>query len=1143
VETLRKGNTQWVKTTTGQTLEPGDFLRTGRNSRAGIKWPDEITFRLGADTLVEILPPAESGLRILQGLLSFFHREKPGRIRILTRGSMAGVKGTELVMKVEFQDNIERTALFLIDGLVELSNDQDTVLLTNGEQGIAETGKPPRKTAGFIVNNVLQWAFYYPAVLDLNDLRLTVEEQQDLADSMAAYQAGDLLAALDRYPTAREPASEAEVIYHVALRLSVGQAEGAQAAIDRILDRISSENVQRPARALRQLIAAVKHETSAPAADPRLATEFLAASYYEQSRAEPDSLKMALELARRATAASPKFGFAWARVAELEFSFGRTHAALEALNRSLVLSPRNAQALALRGFLLAAENTTREAVESFNDAIAVDSALANAWLGRGLCRIRRGDTSGGREDLLIAAALEPQRSLLRSYLGKAYTDAGQSDRAAHELVLARQLDPADPTPWLYSALRNRERNAINESIADLERSQQLNDNRRLFRSALLLDQDRAVRSVSLASIYRDAGMTEVSLREAATAVTADYANHSAHLFLANSYDALRDPTRFNLRYETPWFNELLLANLLAPAGVQAISPNISQQEYFRLFERDRFGIANTTELRSDGQYRDIVSQFGSLGPLSYSLDLDWQRNEGVRPNNELTRIEWYSQIKWQVTQRDSLFALIKYQDYHSGDNFQLFDPQAYRPDFNFDEYQQPLAVGAYHREWSPGIHTLILGGRLTSDARINDELVGLPVFTRSNTPQREITSITSTDFDVKYRSEFEIGIGELNQIFQTDRHTLVLGGRFQAGQFDTRNFLTNRFLPAFFPNVTDRIEENFERWTVYGYDTVEPLRNLWVTAGISYDALTYPDNYRQVPISEGQKRSDLLAPKAAVVWSPAVSESGSWNLLSGITVRSAYSQSLGGVSFDESFRLEPPQLAGFNQSYRTVISESVVGSVSAPTFEIYGAALDLKFKSGTYVGFWGEAINSDVDRVLGVYDYVNPGPGVPSSSGEELGYEERSAGVTVNQLLFNSWAMGATYKFTRSELDRRLPEVPTSILGSADRTDRADLHQVNVYLLYQHASGIFARADANWYKQDNFMTTKNAAGDDTETDLFGDDFWQFDFWIGYRLRRNIGDISLGLLNLTDTDYKLNPLNSYLELPRERVVAGRVRLRF
>ena len=40
-----------------------------------------------------------------------------------------------------------------------------------------------------------------------------------------------------------------------------------------------------------------------------------------------------------------------------------------------------------------------------------------------------------------------------------------------------------------------------------------------------------------------------------------------------------------------------------------------------------------------------------------------------------------------------------------------------------------------------------------------------------------------------------------------------------------------------------------------------------------------------------------------------------------------------------------------------------------------------------------------------------------------------------------------------------------------------------------------------------------------------------------------GDIALGVLNLGDTDYHLNPLNSYAELPHERVFTARLRLRF
>jgi tetratricopeptide (TPR) repeat protein len=755
------------------------------------------------------------------------------------------------------------------------------------------------------------------------------------------------------------------------------------------------------------------------------------------------------------------------------------------------------------------------------------------------------------EDLQTAAVLEPSRSLLHSYLGKGHAQTGAAREALKELNFAKRLDPNDPTPWLYSALQHREENRINAAVSDLEKSLELNENRRVYRSELLLDQDRAVRSASLASIYREAGMPEVSLREAASAVTYDYANYSAHLFLANSFDALRDPTRFNLRYETPWFNELLLANLLAPAGVGTISPNISQQEYYRLFERDRLGLATTTDLRSDGQYREVASQFGTYGRLSYSLDLDYQHNDGVRPNNQLSRIEWYSTLKYQLTAQDSLMVLTKYQDYHSGDNFQYFDPKAltvvtnpftgaitantaFRSSFNFDETQDPIVLAAYHREWSPGIHTLAMAGRLINDQRLSDEAVTLPVF-RTNA-SGNLVIVQNSDFDVRYRSKFGTWISELNQIFQGDRNTLILGGRFQTGEFDTRNSLTNvTIFNAFFPPVDQTLQQDFHRWSIYGYDTYEIARNhLWLTAGLSYDQLRYPQNHRQVPISSGEAKADRLAPKAALVWSPAPA----------VTLRGDYSRSLGGVSFDESYRLEPAQLAGFNQSFRTIIPESVVGSVSAPRFETAGAALDLKFKTHTYIGLVGEILSSDVNRTLGVYRGPNTANvQLPSSTPQQLNYDEYSASLAVNQLLSDEWSVGAAYKFTRSDLKRLLPEVPTTIQGDARRFDQADLHTFNAYLLYQHHSGFFARADANWYLQNNLMRTNNPAGQAVQVNLPGDEFWQINFWLGHRFRRSLGDISVGLLNATGTDYRLNPLNSYAELPRERVVAARLRLRF
>jgi hypothetical protein len=43
-----------------------------------------------------------------------------------------------------------------------------------------------------------------------------------------------------------------------------------------------------------------------------------------------------------------------------------------------------------------------------------------------------------------------------------------------------------------------------------------------------------------------------------------------------------------------------------------------------------------------------------------------------------------------------------------------------------------------------------------------------------------------------------------------------------------------------------------------------------------------------------------------------------------------------GVSFEQSFRLEPTQVAGVNQAYRSLVPESLVGAQSGELFETLG---------------------------------------------------------------------------------------------------------------------------------------------------------------------------------------------------------------
>ena len=274
-------------------------------------------------------------------------------------------------------------------------------------------------------------------------------------------------------------------------------------------------------------------------------------------------------------------------------------------------------------------------------------------------------------------------------------------------------------------------------------------------------------------------------------------------------------------------------------------------------------------------------------------------------------------------------------------------------------------------------------------------------------------------------------------------------------------------------------------------------------------------------------------PKAAIVWNPRPA----------VTLRGAFARSLGGISYDESYRLEPTQLAGFSQAFRSLLPEALAGSVSAPQFETAGFGLDLRLRSRTYVTLELQRLASDVERSVGDFESP-PFPffATPGSLRETLHYREHSAALTLNQLVSEAWSFGASYRFTRAELERELPEVPVTVFEGARRVDFGDLHQAGGFAVFNHPSGWFATTDLVWYWQHSSVTTY-PGGSAVRTAVPGEVFPQLNVVVGYRFLNRRGEVALGGLNLTGEDYQLNPINLYTELPRERVFYARVRLRF
>jgi tetratricopeptide (TPR) repeat protein len=273
----------------------------------------------------------------LRGLIYFFHRDKPGVMPVTTPTAYAVVLGTEFTVEVT-EDGSTRLTLF--EGTIDMTNRLGRVALKSGESAQADPVSAPVKTPRLEGLQPIQWVLYYPGILDPEEVSNL--DQPVLRESLQAYRAGDLHAALAAYPATREPASEIERVYLAGLLLAVGQVERAQMLIDGDLQADAAIL----AGALRRVIAAVHFREESAVATPSGASAWLAESYYHQSRSD---LGQALKAARRATEISPHFGFAWARRAELEFSLGRITAARSAVQTQPRTRPAQPPGCGVRG--------------------------------------------------------------------------------------------------------------------------------------------------------------------------------------------------------------------------------------------------------------------------------------------------------------------------------------------------------------------------------------------------------------------------------------------------------------------------------------------------------------------------------------------------------------------------------------------------------------------------------------------------------------------------------------------------------------------------------------------------------------------------------------------------------------------------
>ena len=716
VEVSGHDRAHWRDVQLNQVLCAGQQVRLMAKSRAVLKLPNETLIHLDEGsvfTLRAIEPEKPAWLNLLRGALHILSRV-PRALNIRTPFVNASTEGTEFALRV---GNAE-TALWVYEGRVRFSNTLGQLLIASGEAAAAAPGHAPERRIVVKPRRAVEWALYYPPLLDTRPERYP----EALRAALAAYRQNDFTAAFAALDGVPEGARDAR--YHTlraGLLLSVGRVSEAEGDLTSA-QRLDPKNGT--AYALRSVIAVVRNEqeealklaAEAVRLAPGSATPYVARSYAEQSAFEIETARESLE---KAAELAPEDALVWARLAEIELSLGDLDAALESARKAEQLDPGLSRTQSVLGFAYLTRIEVDEAKAAFGRAIARDPADPLPRLGLGLAKIRDGDLDAGTKEIETAASLDPNNPLVRSYLGKAYYEQKRGGLASTEFEQAKLLDPNDPTPWFYDAIRKQTSNRPVAALHDLQEAMDLNDNRAVYRSQLLLDEDLAARSANLARIYDDLGFQQRARVEAWKSVTADPASFSAHRFLADSYSTLQ-------RHEIARVSELLQSQLLQPLNVTPLQSELavanlailqgagpsstSFYEFNPLFTRNGTALqtnvlyGNNQTVADDFVVSGIHDRFsGSLGQFHYETD-------GFRPNNDFESNVYSAFGQVAVTSHLSLQAELRRSEQEAGDvdlTLHEVDPSK-RQEID----QDSARIGAHYQ---PALHHDLIASFIYSD--------------------------------------------------------------------------------------------------------------------------------------------------------------------------------------------------------------------------------------------------------------------------------------------------------------------------------------------------------------------------------------------------------------------------------------------
>jgi tetratricopeptide (TPR) repeat protein len=859
--------------------------------------------------------------------------------------------------------------------------------------------------------DAVQWALYYPPIMDYRPVDFPSGPptgwQAMVRKSIEFYREGKLAKAFWSLEGAPESIRDPRFFaYRVALLLSVGRVDEASVDIERALN-LDPHNSY--AVALQSIIAVVQNEKDRALDLARKAVELesrssvarVSLSYAQQAHFD---LQGALVSLQEAVKLDPENALAWARLAELYLSVGDLDKAAEAARKAVVLNPNLARTQTVLGFALITRIKVEDANKAFKKAIELDSSAPLPRLGLGLAKIRDGDLKAGRVEIEIAGSLDPNNSLIRSYLGKAYFDEKRDKLASDQFALAKELDPLDPTSWFYNAVRKQTTNRPVEALQDLQKSIELNDNRAIYRSRLLLDQDLAARSASLGRIYHDLGFQQLALVEGWKSVNTDPSNYSAHRFLADTYSALP-------RHEIAKVSELLQSQLLQPLNITPVQPQLAESNLFilegagpadssfnefnPLFLRNRFALQASGVVGENDTAGDELTQSTVWGKLSYSLGQFHYETDGFRENNDQEQDIYNVFAQGSLSHKTSIQAEFRYTDREKGDLPLRFNPENFSNTLRQEEE----------------IHSIRLGLRYSFQP--HSTLIASVIY-------------RCADFDTDVFPGFDLAtdddgyMAEGQHLFSSERFHVTSGwGHFSADRKDVSamTIVPPPPFPPIFSMTTER--SDISHTNFYLYSLINYPRNITWTLGGSADFF------------ENIVDRDQFNPKFGLTWNPFPQT----------TLRGAVFRTLKRTLISNQ-TIEPTQVAGFNQFF-----DDGEGTESWR----YGIAVDQKFSGVLYGGL--EYSRRDLEVP---FEDFPPPPASPVV--RRVDWEERLGRVYLYWTPHRWLALSAEYQYERLERD-------SEFVGE-DLFTRLKTHRVPLGISFFHPTGFSARLKATYVDQE-----------------------------------------------------------------------------